>query len=290
MVRTRFSIATLSVAALLSATGCFKSYVVVSFRAPQDAGTEATASGTPVLDAARATLRTVAIRAPSACTPDASLSATGGGVALRSRTVLESRCDTWVGELERALALQYKVVGWRELARREREGGAAAAREAGADLVLVVKELVAEPLLVSAADSSAVVLTRATPRGEPTPGSKVVPPKADRTIRTIVASHYPDGMLVGVRATIEIAAVPASGGDPLWTYRGRISDSLTGALESRMLLRGRRGTWRPVAPRGWRANDAAAARASPADPVQARLRELAATIAADVVARFTTAG
>src|SRR6266540_373196 len=276
MVRTRFSIATLSVAALLSATGCFKSYVVVSFRAPQDAGTEATASGTPVLDAARATLRTVAIRAPSACTPDASLSAAGGGVALRSRTVLESRCDTWVGE--------------RELARREREGGAAAAREAGADLVLVVKELVAEPLLVSAADSSAVVLTRATPRGEPTPGSKVVPPKADRTIRTIVASHYPDGMLVGVRATIEIAAVPASGGDPLWTYRGRISDSLTGALESRMLLRGRRGTWRPVAPRGWRANDAAAARASPADPVQARLRELAATIAADVVARFTTAG
>jgi hypothetical protein len=291
MTQARTPIAALSIAALLGTTGCFKSYVAVSFRPPVELGAEASASGTPALAQARSALKTVAVRAPSGCTSsEAEVSPAGAGVALRSRAILESRCESWLGELERALGTRYKVVGWRDLARHDRLRSAGGERT-GADLIFQVRDLVVEPLLVASTDPRAVVLTRATPRAEARPGAKPLSPKAEQTIRRIVGARFPDGAVAGMRATIEIDAVPSSGGDPLWTYRGRVSDGLSGALEPRMLLRGRSRSWRPVAPRGWAPEDpgaAGATAASPVDPVQARLRELAAAVADDVVARFTT--
>lgn len=290
MLFSRWSAAAASAAVLLLSSGCFKSYVVVSFRAPEEAASEATATASQALASASLPARTVVVRAPAGCRPDAGATVSGSGVALRSRSVLESRCETWLSELEKALATRFTVVGWRELARAERAGRAAAAREAGADLVLVVTELQAEPLLVSSSDPAAVRLVAAMPTGEPA-AEGVISPKAERTIRRIVAARYPDGAVAGVRVAIEIAAVPVAGGEPVWTYRGRVTDALSGALESRMLLRGRASSWRPVVPRGWRPAAAPASSAGDAeDPVRARLREIAAAVAADVVASFPTAG
>ncbi len=291
MARPRCSWIALSTAALLSGTGCFKSYVAVTFRPLSETASQSTATATPSFHAVRGSMRTVALRAPAACLREATSSPRGAGVAVRTRTVLESRCTIWLGALEAALAAKYKVVGWRELALRERDAGASGALGPGVELVLVVRELEAEPLLVSAADPQAVVLTAATARGAAVSGAKPPSRRVDAAIRELVATRFPDGALVGVRATLDLAAVPGAGGGPIWTYAARVSDTLSGAMEPRMLLRGRRGSWRPVAPRGWKPGDAAtAANATPVDPLEARLRELAAMLAADVVARLTTEG
>lgn len=324
MRHTRWSLSAVCAAALLL-SACAKSYVLVSFGHPGELAAEATA--TPLATAMPA-IRKVAVRAPAGCARDAAPATGAGGLAVRSRAILESRCDAWLSELEKALAARYEVVGWRELAQGERADRAGSGRAAGADLVLVVTELHAEPLLVSAAERAAVRLARATPRGDPAPGEPLSPDE-DAAIRRLVAARYPDGALVGVRAALEISAVPAAGGEPLFTYRAQVSDALAGALDQRMLLRGRAGSWRPVVPRGWRpeappaapparaaspesspgssAESSASAPPAPAssaessasapapaapaeDPVRARIRELAAAVAADLVATFPTAG
>lgn len=288
MRHTRWSLPAVCAATLLL-SGCAKSYVLVSFGHPGELAAEATA--TPLATAMPA-IRKVAVQAPAGCARGGASTAGAGGLAVRSRAILESRCDAWLSELEKALAARFEVVGWRELAQGERADRAGAARAAGAELVLVVTELHAEPLLVSAAEPAAVRLARATPRGDPAPGEPLSPDE-DASIRRLVAARYPDGALVGVRAALEISAVPAAGGEPLFTYRAQVSDALAGVVDQRMLLRGRAGSWRPVAPRGWKpeATPASAAPAAPAeDPVRARIRELAAAVAADLVATFPTAG
>lgn len=282
MPRSRTPLVALAAVALVAETGCFKSYVAVTFRPTDDAAAaRATSAATPALEPLRASLQAVAVRAPARCGPEAAPSGRGGGVALRSRAVLESPCTVWLAELEKALAAKYKVVGWKAVA----AGGDAAVRDAGAELVLVVRELTAEPVLVSAADHRNVVLTPATARGEPEPGASPPSPRADRMIRAVAAARYPDGALAGVRAVVDLAAVPAGGGEPVWTYAARVADPLAGAGEARMLVRGRSGTWRPVTPRGWRP---AAAAAGSSDPVDTRLSELAAAVAADAVSRLST--
>jgi hypothetical protein len=275
-----------AVALLLASSGCFKSYVAVMFQPPVAA--DAGSFQSEVAGAVDASVHAVALRAPSSCALDPAPPLTGRGVAMRSSSVLQSRCETWLTELEAALATRFTVVRWRDLARAERAGNSTAARDAGAEIILKIAELQTEPLLVSSDDRGAVRLVRATANGEPVAGEQVAS-DVEAVIRPLVAARYPDGALVGVRVALEIAAVPVAGGEPLWTYRAVVTDGLAGALDARMLLRGRASSWRPVEPDLPPAPEAAPASAQE-DPVRARIREIAKAVAADVVSSLVGTG
>jgi hypothetical protein len=236
----------------------------------------------------RAPLTTIAVRAPRSCRSEANEAVEGFGVAARGRTILEARCDVVLGELERALSERHRVHGWRSVAQAEREAGGGphlAARTLGADAVLMVMDLVALPVLVSDLRGKGVVLTDANPDGSPR-GPADLSPRAEETIRELVESHFPDGGLAGVTAELELALQSTAAGELLWTYQRRAAIDLEGARDTKLLVRGRSRTWRPVAPRGH-------ARAEPPpnaeDAVRARLRELAQVLARDVEERLASA-
>ncbi len=269
--------------------GCFKAYVVVSFRPPAEEQGVAEASDTPRLRELRGSVKAVAVRAPAACSEEASAVAGGAGIAARSRSILETRCATLLGELERALATRYRVVGWREVAAAGKsEGVSLAAYRPAADVVLVVNDLSPTPVLVSDMDGPSVVLSDATPDGTAR-GPAKLSKGGERFIRDLLARRFTDGALAGVAVRLEVTAVSGATGEPLWTYRRRLGDALEGALDGKILLRGRGSTWRPIVPRGMHGPIAARkGEAPPPDPVQARMREIGQTLADDVVARFSS--
>lgn len=281
--------ARVAVAAALTlfATGCFKSYVTVSFRPPSLPAGPADVHDGPRMQELRPAVKAVALRAPPACLADAGPVAAGPGLAARSRTILDARCDVLLGELERALAARYRVVPWRELAAAEREAGLAhlAAQRTSADLVLVVSDLAPLPLLVTDLEGAGVVLTNANPDGSPR-GKTELSRKSERAIRDLVAERFPDGGLGGVAVQLELLALAAATGEPVWRYHRVLAADLDGARDFKMLLRGRSRTWRPVPPRG----RGAAAAEGAEDAIRARIRELARTLARDAVDRFSTAG
>jgi hypothetical protein len=278
-------------AGLLLCSGCFKSYVVVSFEPGAQPAPEEQIAATPALEPARATLRKLAVRGPYGCSAEGGAPAGGAGVAMRSETVLRARCELWLAELAKAFAERYEVVSGPELAEAERsEGGAlAAARKLGADALVLVNELATVPLLVSAADPAATRLAAADPRGEAS-GPAELSKDAEASVRRVVEARFPDGAVAGLAAAAEVTVVSTSSGELLWTYHRRFADRLTGTAEARVLLRGRSGTWRPVLPRGAEAAPGPETPGAGEDPLRARLRQLGAALASDVAARFSHPG
>lgn len=272
----------------LLASGCFKSYVAVSFRPPPVPDAPAEVHQTPRLLELGPAPRTIAVRAPASCRSESSAVAEGSGVAARGRTILEARCDVFLGELERALSGVHRVVSWRDLAEAERAAGGlphVAARRAGADAVLLVVDLAVAPVLVSDLRGPGVELADAYPDGSRR-GKAVLSARAEDTIRSLVEVHFRDGGLAGVSAGLELELLASASGEPLWTYQRRVVADLEGARDSKMLLRGRSRTWRPVEPRG----KPRAAAAGEEDVVRARLRDLARTLAQDAIERLAAAG
>jgi hypothetical protein len=268
-------------------SGCFKSYVAVSFRPSSIPDVPAQVHETARMQEIRPAAKAVAVRAPAACVAAPAPVAAGPGLAARSRTILDARCDVVLDELERALALRFRVVPWRELAKAEKTAGLAhvAARQAGADVVLVVTDLAPYPLVVTDMSGPGVVLTNVNPDGSPR-GKTDLSRTSDRVIREMVERRFPDGGLAGVALQLELTALAASTGEPVWSYQRSVGADLDGARELKMLVRGRSDTWRPVEPRGSHGVVDGAAE----DSVRARIRRLAQQLARDAVERFSSAG
>jgi hypothetical protein len=276
-----------ALAVSLLGSGCFKSYVAVSFRPSSIPDAPAEVHESARMQELRPAVKVVAVRAPAACLAASQPAATGPGIAARSRTIVEARCDVVLDELERALAARFRVVSWRELAKAEKTAGLAhvAARQVGADVVLVVTDLAPYPLVVTDMSGPGVVLTNVNPDGSPR-GKTDLSQTSDRVIREMAERRFPDGGLAGVALQLELTALAGSTGEPVWTYQRAVGADLDGARDFKMLIRGRSGTWRPVEPRGTHGVVDAAAE----DSVRARVRTLAQQLARDAVERFSVAG
>lgn len=285
MPRRRTPSLILAALALPALGGCFKSYVAVTFAPPAAAERPAEVVATPRFQDVRGKVKVVALRAPAACATEGAVPPSGTGLAARGRAIVETRCATFMGELERSLSARFKVIGWRESAEGEKASGLLllSSRRAAADVVLVVNDLTPAPVLVSDFRGAAVRLNDASPDGTVL-GPKRLSEDGDRFIRDFLADRYRDGALAGVDVRLEVTAFSGETGEPLWSYRRQVTDPLDGALDARVLFRGRGDTWRPVVPRGRRA---AGNGANGESPVQVRLRRIALTVANDLTARFT---
>lgn len=268
--------------------GCAKSYLTVSFKPPAAAESPAEVVGTPGFAELQPSIRIVALRAPAACLEEVGAPRSGSGVAARGRAIVETRCTTVLGELERALAARYRVIGWREVAEEEKEARTVLLpAKRPVDVLLEVTDLYPMPILVDDLDGPAVVIRDADPDGAAI-GPKALSEGGDRFVREFLKDRYRDGALAGVEIRLEVVAVSGRTGEPIWRYRRRIVDDLQGTRDARLLMRGRSDVWRPVVPRG--GGEAHAAPGSGEEsPVQRRLRGLAFALANDLTTRLSAA-
>jgi hypothetical protein len=277
-----------TLASVLLLSGCFKSYVAVGFHPPPLPAQSGEIVSAEPYQKARGAVRRVALRAPTPCLGESAAQQGGGGLGNRWRAIQDSRCDVWLGELENALAgAGYQVTSWRKQAGTERIAGTpqAAARELGADLVLEVNDLVLTPVFAGVADDRTIGFDRSDSAGADR-GPAALSDEEHAALVALVRERYPDGALTGLSATIDARAVAVGSGEPVWAYRRTTSDDLSAAQATRILLRGRGETWRPILPSS--RGRAAAAPAGGEDPLQSRARDLARAIAKDLVTRFVS--
>ncbi len=277
-----------AVGAALICSGCFKSYVVVSFRPPEAVAAQAVTAATARYAEVRGAVKVVAVRAPGGCANEALSDRVDEGVGVTSRVVLQARCAIWLSELERALAAAgYQVVPWRDLLAAEGMEGAVhlAARKLGVDAVFAVAEIDMRPSVSAGSEAGAVVVSASDPDGA-LRGPFRLDPGQRRVILALVRERYRDGVVSGFTAAIDAIVLVPPGGEPIWSYRRAVAGALDGCGEPRMLLRGRSDTWRPVLPSRYPAPPADDGAAPDEDALLTRLRGAARTVAADLVARF----
>jgi hypothetical protein len=253
-----------------------RSYLAVVYRVEPGAAPEPIADVRqgPSFPTVVTTWKTATVRPPDACANDA------------------PTCAPWLTEIERALTEhKFAIVSWsavREYERSKQVPTHVAAAELQADVVFVVNELAGEaiPLGKEPHETFGIYATDEAGRERR--------PLPDHRATVDAAAGFAKHQVKGLRdelaktpthltATLDVTAVDAKSGVPVWFYRRREVKPLAVSVERDFLIANEGESWWPTYPRG--ADDRSASSKSSATSVAEQSRALSRAVVSDFVAR-----
>lgn len=183
-------------------------------------------------------VRSVALRAPSNCSNEASSSSTGA--ATNQQTVIKTHCGVEMAELEKILVKQgYNVVSWNNTATDFVQAG----RLLSVQVFFVVNSL--EKVILKPASSEKLERTMFESDEYGSKFEKIfVRPEIEKSIYDEIGNKdfrsFSDLLLRGTM--LDITAVDASTGQSIWFYQGKLNDGASRNTSVKTLVRCKRDT------------------------------------------------
>lgn len=252
---------------------------------------------------------TAAVRLPESCKQEGAAQGTGA-LAAEGKAIMATNCGFWLAEIERALSKgHYKVVSWNALSQLERTKGVPthiAARELGADFVLLVNSLDAAPSRLGKAYSESFKYFDSDPSGKKGAPREIADAERHR-LKEFVQSRTnflrDKDLVTGIKAVLDMTAVDAKTGEAVWFYLKQEARLLQSGLDRHFLFAEYADDqWWPLVPKWLQVTPAASATATthrsssdesgvvesaaPEDAYAAEVRELVRNVVDDFMHRF----